>query len=140
VALDGLAPAAVRRGLLSPLAAAGAVVSATAYLATVDPNHPGHYPTCPFLWLTGKVCPGCGSLRAVHDLATGQLDAALHRNPLTVLAVPLLIVMWGSWVQRIVTQRQRRWVAPAWALWSLLALVLAFWVLRNLPGFGWLGP
>lgn len=140
MALDALAPAVSRRSLLAPLATAGAALAATAYVAAVDPNQAGHYPTCPFLWLTGHTCPGCGSLRAVHDLATGRLDAALHRNPLTVLAIPLLVLMWGSWVRRILRHRQREWVAPGWALWSLLGLVLAFWLLRNLPGFGWLGP
>lgn len=139
-ALATTAPAVSRRGLRAPLAAAGAALAATAYLAAVNPNQAGHYPTCPFLYVTGYACPGCGSLRAVHDLATGRVDAALHRNPLTVLAVPMLVLMWLSWARRSARGRPRTWVAPAWLLWSLLGLVLAFWVLRNLPGFGWLGP
>ena len=132
-------PTTARRGMSAPLAVLGAAAVATAYLAAVDPNQAGHYPTCPFKWLTGYSCPGCGSLRAVHDLATGQVGAALHRNPLTVLAVPFLVVMWGLWVQRRMTGRSRR-VAPAWVLWTLLGVILTFWLLRNLPGFGWLGP
>ena len=83
--------------------------------------------------------PGCGSLRAVHDLATGQVAAALHRNPLTVLAVPFLLVMWGLSVQRRMTGRSRRVRTGLGAL-DLLGAILTFWLLRNLPGFGWLGP
>jgi uncharacterized protein DUF2752 len=126
--------------LRAPLAAATAALAATAYVAMVDPHHAGHYPTCPFLYLTGYACPGCGSLRAVHDLATGQPLDALHRNPLTVLAIPFVITMWFLWLRRSATGRGRRWAAPAWLLWSLLGLVLAFWLVRNLPGFGFLGP
>jgi uncharacterized protein DUF2752 len=134
------AAALTRSRLAGPLAAAAAAFATTAYVATVDPNHPGHYPLCPFRWLTGYACPGCGSLRAVHDLATGQPVAALHRNPLTVAAVPFVVAMWFLWVRRAATGRGRRWAAPAWLLWTLLGVVLAFWVLRNTPGFGWLGP
>jgi hypothetical protein len=126
--------------LRAPLAAATAALAATAYVAMVDPHHAGHYPTCPFLYLTGYACPGCGSLRAVHDLATGQPLDALHRNPLTMLAIPFVITMWFLWLRRSATGRGRRWAAPAWLLWSLLGLVLAFWLVRNLPGFGFLGP
>jgi uncharacterized protein DUF2752 len=137
----GTAVATVRTSAVrAPLAAALAALAATTYVATVDPNHAGHYPTCPFLYVTGYACPGCGSLRAVHDLATGQPLEALHRNPLTLLAIPFVITMWFLWLRRSATGRGRRWVAPAWLLWSLLALVLVFWLVRNLPGFGFLGP
>jgi hypothetical protein len=129
-----------RRSVLgAPLAVLCAAAVVTTYLAAVDPNHPGHYPTCPFKWLTGYSCPGCGSLRAVHDLATGQVGAAFHRNPLAVLAVPFVAAAWLSWARRRRTGRGRR-VAPAWLIWTLLAAVILFWLLRNLPGFGWLGP
>ena len=133
--------ATVRTGAVrAPLAVAAAALAATAYVATVDPNQAGHYPTCPFLYVTGYACPGCGSLRAVHDLATGQPVAALQRNPLTVLAIPLAIAMWLLWLRSGVTGRAQRWVIPAWLLWSALGLVLAFWLVRNLPGFAFLGP
>lgn len=127
-------------GLTAPIASAAAALTAAAYVAAIDPNQPGHYPLCPFRYLTGYACPGCGSLRAVHDLATGQPVAALHRNPLTVAVVPFAVVMWLLWVHRAATGRGRRWAAPAWVLWSLLGLVLAFWLLRNMPGFAFLGP
>ncbi len=76
------------RAAREPLAVAALVVVGTAYVAAVDPNEAGHYPTCPFLYLTGYACPGCGTLRAVHDLATGHPVDALQRNPLAVAAAP----------------------------------------------------
>jgi hypothetical protein len=128
-----------RRGALGPAAAGLGALAATAFVGVVDPNATGLYPTCPFLFITGAYCPGCGSLRAVHALAHGDVSTALARNPLTVAFVVVLAVMWVGWWRRSVTGRPRR-VAPAWVLWSTLALVLAFWVLRNLPGFGFLAP
>jgi hypothetical protein len=124
----------------APAAVLGLAVAATAYLAAVDPNQPGHYPTCPFLAVTGYYCPGCGSLRAVHDLAHGDVAGAVARNPLTVLAVPLLVTLWVLWARRRVTGRGRTWAAPAWSIWAMLVGVLLFWLLRNLTPFVWLAP
>ncbi|MGZ4637080.1 MAG: DUF2752 domain-containing protein [Oryzihumus sp.] len=135
-------PAALRswRGLFLPLAVGAAGVAATAYLAAVDPNQPGHYPTCPFLAVTGWYCPGCGSLRALHDLAHLDLAGALARNPFAVLVVPYLLMSWVLWVERTVTGRVPRLVAPGWSIWVLLAGIVAFWVLRNVPGWTALSP
>jgi hypothetical protein len=124
----------------APAAALGLAAAAVGLIAEVDPNQPGHYPTCPFLALTGAWCPGCGSLRAVHALAHGDLGTALDRNPLAVLAVPLVATLWLSWARRRVLGLPRTWAAPAWAINALLVGVLAFWVLRNLGPFSWLAP
>ena len=125
----------------APLAVLAGSVAAVAIIVTVDPEQPGHYPTCPFLSATGWWCPGCGSLRAVHALAHGDVGTALDRNVLTVLAVPALVIAWAAWLRRAVTGRPRSpWAAPPIALWGLLATVVAFWVLRNIPAGSWLGP
>jgi hypothetical protein len=123
-----------------PALVAASAVIAVAWVGSVDPNEPGHYPTCPFLAVTGWFCPGCGSLRALHALAHGDLRAALARNPLMVLTVPALLGWWVAWLVRSVRGRPRRWAAPAWTIWALLALVLAFGVARNLPGAAFLAP
>jgi hypothetical protein len=128
------------RGLLLPLSLGAAGLAATAYVAAVDPNQSGHYPTCPFLALTGWYCPGCGSLRAIHDLAHLDLAGALQRNPFTVAVVPFILLSWVLWVERTVRGRPARWLAPPWMLYVLLGAVLAFGVLRNVPGWTWLSP
>lgn len=125
----------------APLAVLVGGVAAVAVVAAIDPEEPGHYPTCPFLSMTGWWCPGCGSLRAVHALAHGDVGTALERNVLTVLAVPVLVLAWSAWLRRVVTGRPRsRWAAPPTALWGLLATIVAFWVLRNVPAGSWLAP
>ena len=75
-------------------------LAAAAALFAVDPNEPGHYPTCPFLATTGLYCPGCGALRGIHDLLHGDMAGALARNPMTVIAVPYLILAWVTWLLR----------------------------------------
>jgi len=118
--------------------------AAAGYLAVVDPNQPGHYPTCPILWLTGRWCPGCGGLRALHDLLHGQVSAAVSANLVVVLMVPVVVTLWTRWVLtrsallRAETRRGRS--VPPWLLWSLLVVILAFWGLRNLPATAWLAP
>lgn len=134
-------------GLLPPLAVATAAAVATAVVALVDPDEPGHYPTCPFLALTGRWCPGCGSLRAVHDLAHGRVLEAADHNVLTVLAVPYVVLGWGLWMLTATGRQPPPGLvrltgrgAAAWVVPALLVVVLGFAVLRNLPGFGLLAP
>lgn len=136
------APARGRRlrAVAGPLAVAAAAGAGVAYVAAVDPNEPGHYPTCPFLLVTGWFCPGCGALRTVHALAHADLGEALSLNVLVLAALPLLAAIWGAWLLRAWTGRPRRWAAPGWSLWTMLAVVLGFWVLRNLPPFAVLAP
>ena len=138
------APAGPVRGnltsLAGPLGVAALAAAAVGVVAAVDPNEAGHYPTCPFLALTGLACPGCGSLRAVHALAHGDAGAALSLNLLTVLAIVPLVVIWARWLVRTRTGVLRSTVAPAPLLWGLLVVVVTFGVLRNLPAFAWLAP
>ena len=128
------------RALRDPLGVAVLGVAAAAVVATVDPNEPGHYPTCPFLALTGHLCPGCGSLRAVHALAHGDLVGAAGMNLLAVLAVAPLAVIWVAWVRRTWRGTARRTAAPPQALWSLLVLVVVFTLARNLTVGSVLAP
>ena len=126
--------------LRAPALVLAAALAATTVVAAVDPNTPGHYPTCPFLAVTGYYCPGCGSLRALHDLAHGDLSGAVARNPLMVLATGGLIVAFVLWTRRLWRGLPRTWAAPPAVLHGLLVLVVAFWLLRNVPGWTWLSP
>ena len=130
-----------RRGALSFAAVTALGAAAAATIALVSPEEPGHYPTCPFLAATGAYCPGCGSLRAVHALTHGDLATAWDRNPLAVLLLPLVLVAWVAWALRL--GGRGAWHPtriPAPWIWTLLAVVLAYWVARNVPGWTWLSP
>lgn len=122
-------------------AATGAAgIGATLLLHLVDPNQPGHFPICPTYAIAGVYCPGCGALRAVHDLTVGNLGAAWSMNPLTVLAVPYLIWAWLAWVRRAATGRPRSFLAPGWLIISLGIGIGLFAILRNIPGLEFLAP
>lgn len=120
---------------------AAAALAAAIAVATVDPNEPGHYPTCPVLALTGVYCTGCGTLRAVHALLHLDVATAWHANALGLLLAPVIIGSWVAWVARAWTGRPRRWVAPPWTITVLLTAMVVFTVARNLPPLApWLAP
>jgi hypothetical protein len=111
----------------------GAGVAAATVTAVADPNK-GHFPLCPLKAVTGLDCPACGSLRAFHSLAHGQLHQALDHNVLFVLGFPLLVYGWL--VMGGVLPRPRPMPRPL--VWAGVALLAVFMVVRNLPG-SWLG-
>ncbi|MFE9421771.1 DUF2752 domain-containing protein [Kitasatospora sp. NPDC006697] len=131
----------VLRRLARPFAAAAAVALPTAYIASVDPNAAGHYPTCPFLQATGWWCPGCGGLRCVHALTRGELTTAVHDNLLAVVLFGILGVLWIRWAFAELTGGPKPTVAFGRArLAALLLVLLAFTVLRNLPAGAHFAP
>lgn len=129
------------RSVLAPLGVAAATGVVFAVVGMIDPNEPGHYPTCPFLWATGLYCPGCGTLRTIHALAHLDPVAAVGLNPLAVAMIPFLVFWWGRWLVRAWQGRPRRTTLahPAW-LWAFLAVVLLYWLVRNLPFGAFLAP
>ncbi|HEY8480825.1 MAG TPA: DUF2752 domain-containing protein [Spirillospora sp.] len=134
---DGLhvrSAAAVASRLLEPGAVLALAAAAVAYVAAVDPNEEGHYPTCPFLALTGLQCPGCGSLRTVHALAHGHFHEAIALNVLTVAVIPALAYFWFRWARARLRNRPARTKAahPAF-IWAFFTVVMVFWLVRNLP-------
>ena len=124
---------------------AGLVLAATALgLAAVvfffDPTTHHFYPRCQFHRLTGWNCPGCGMTRALYALLHGNLAAALQDNALFILGLGAAMIRgawfgWNSFRGRVNGE-----FFPAKFLWLLLAGVLVFTVLRNLPAFVLLSP
>jgi Protein of unknown function (DUF2752) len=107
---------------------------ALGFLYLFNPSTSRLYPTCPFLWFTGCYCPGCGSLRALHQLMRGHLVAALGLNPLMVLSVPFIGYFFVSRAMLAFVGRPLRifFVKPV-SIWVLLGIILVYWVLRNIP-------
>ena len=69
------------------LACAG--VAGIAILFFFDPATAGFYPPCLFKTVFGAPCPGCGSLRAMHQLLHGNVAAAWALNKPLLVALPL---------------------------------------------------
>ncbi len=115
----------------------GIVLFSTALALLLYFKKPGDtiiLPHCPFHTLTGFFCPGCGSLRAIHELLHGRIWSALDLNPLMVISIPFLgyaflsyslLSIRGKGLPQIIKR-------PIW-IWLILAVIIIFWVLRNLP-------
>jgi len=111
----------------------GAIFTALFALFVFNPADGDYYPPCLFHRLTGLYCPGCGSLRAVHQLLHGNLSAAFGLNPLMVLSLPFLGYCLICPRVAAVTKRASAGFIPAFWIWLILLVIILFWILRNLP-------
>jgi hypothetical protein len=103
-------------------------------LELFDPATSGIFPPCPLRYLTGWYCPGCGSLRAIHQLLHGNLRAAWALNPLTVVLLPFLTYGLASFA--LVELRGRGLPQPflrAGWIRALCAAIILFGIARNIP-------
>jgi hypothetical protein len=98
-----------------------------------DPALYPFFPRCPFYVCTGHYCPGCGSQRALHQIFRGNIIQAAGLNLLAVLYLPLIVAYYvtsikinSSWHQFIVRLINKRWF-----IFTTLAIVLLFFVVRN---------
>src|SRR5271169_3375676 len=119
------------RALLVGMAVA-LMALAAGVLRTFNPASDWFFPPCPFRALTGLLCPGCGTLRALHELLQGHVTAALRLNPLMVLSLPFVGCSSACSAVETVTGRSllRVFIRPAY-IWMLLAIIVLFWILRN---------
>ena len=131
-----------RPSALPAVALLGLAATTALVLSRIDPRQPGQpLPGCPFHFLTGLHCPGCGSTRCLHALLHGDVAAAWAMNPLLVLALPVVAFLAFSAAGWNPPRLQRlRGVLGAPKLW--LVVLVGFGVLRNLPWlpFAWLAP
>ena len=109
----------------------GAILSILYFFA---PTEYPFYPRCLLHSMTGLSCPGCGSLRAMHKLLHGEVAAAFQFNPLFLVSLPIVACALLAQVVRFRTGRIMfaSFQRPVW-IWLLLAIILAFGILRNVP-------
>ena len=102
---------------------AGIVV--LAFLYFFNPQDIPRFPRCPFFALTGLKCPGCGTLRGLHSLLHLRFAAAWSYNPLMVASIPFLaaFIVFPKFCRNVIVG------------WTVLVVVLCWWVLRNI--FAW---
>lgn len=124
-----------KRGFGLPLVILGVGgIAAAGILFLFDPTRYHFYPLCVFHSTTGLLCPGCGSLRALHALLHGRVVAAFRFNSLLLVCLPFL-----AWFGAVSAWRTWKGAPPgpkwhsAW-IWAFLAVAVLFGILRNLPG------
>jgi Protein of unknown function (DUF2752) len=122
------------RNKLYTVAALSGIAVAVFLLRAFDPATSGIFPPCPLHYLTGWYCPGCGSLRAIHQLLHGNLRAAWAMNPLTIILLPFLSYELSSYgLFRFRGRGLRQLFLPAAWIWGLGAAIILFGIARNLP-------
>src|SRR5690625_2643095 len=117
------------RDIKNPSVVIALVSVATVILAVRDP-HGGGYGVCPILALTGYLCPTCGGLRAVHDLAHFDLAGAWAMNPLLTIALPLAGIGMAVWWWRAWRGRTARNITLP-IVFAGLAILIVFVIVRN---------
>lgn len=101
------------------------------------------FPKCPLYVWTGLYCPGCGSQRAVHSFLHFRFPEALHYN---FLLFPAGLFIAYHLVRPAMNKHFRlNWPDLLYRKntpWIILAVVVIFWILRNIPlvPFTWLAP
>jgi hypothetical protein len=102
-----------------------------------NPTDSPLFPKCLFLTVTGLKCPGCGSQRAIHALLHLDFRAACSQNALLTASLPYLFLLIAAQVIRFLSPYATfpvRIQHPA-VIWAYFAMVLLFWITRNVFGF-----
>ncbi len=129
------------KSLSLPLLTGAAGVGALVLLHVRDPHVENSYGICPTWGLFGVYCPGCGGMRAVHNLTDGRVLDSLHSN---LLALPLIVLFFWFVVDWAI--RARRGQGPRLpaidrtVTVSIFVFIAAYAVLRNTPWGTWLTP
>jgi hypothetical protein len=107
-----------------------------ATLLAFEPGESGLFPPCPFHAISGLYCPGCGTLRGLHQLLNGNLLKAIGFNPLMALSLPFVgYALHSNTVSGLSRRRLPGVFIPAAWIWMLLGVIVLFWVLRNVPAY-----
>lgn len=134
-------PRGERWRLIAVLSLGSALLAVAAVMFWFNPAEGGFYPRCALHTLTGLHCPGCGGLRATHQLLHGNMAEAFRLNPLWIIIAPfvgwlLLREAARAFADRALPPKR----VAIWWIWVLAAAMMVFGVLRNLPAFRWLAP
>ena len=91
------------------------------------------FPTCPFRALTGWLCPGCGSQRAIHQVLHGNIAASIKLNP---LLLPGFLYALISFITSYFFPSSWPYIRQTYyglkAGYVSLIVILVFWVVRNI--------
>ena len=108
-------------------------------IAASSPSDVGP-PICASQAVFGIDCPFCGGMRCVSALARLDLWAAADHNVVLAVALPLLAIGWLVWMVATLRGRPLRWPRVPIGAWVALGVgLVAFTVVRNLGGEGWVG-
>ena len=100
----------------------------------IDPTTSTFAPKCLFHLLTGFDCPACGVQRFVHHLLNGEWSLAIRYNYFLVISLPYFVaVAITSFFKGRRVEAARRYVQHPYVVLSVLALMILWWIVRNIP-------
>ena len=126
--------ATAKRAKYTFLGLAGLAVAVYLLLTVFPPSqqYERFYPPCPFNWLTGWHCAGCGTTRGVAAMLGGDLLGLWRNNPAAMIALPFVIYSGGDLLSKAFRSRTIPILKPpAGFLTVLVVLTIAYTVLRN---------
>ncbi len=96
---------------------------------------------CILYKITGKYCPGCGITRMILALLRFDFYTAIRQNCLLFFLLPCFLIysLWKS-VYYIKTGKRYSGRVEQVAILVAFVLVVAFWIMRNMPAFSFLAP
>ena len=95
-----------------------------------DPAASDLFPPCPSQFITGFYCPGCGTLRAIHNLLHGRFCEAFSLNALAIIFIPIMPIL---------LLFPKKFIHPAFPLITLI-VIIAYAIARNTETFSFLAP
>lgn len=110
-----------------------AIITVAVFIS--DPSQPHRFlPPCPFYTLTGLLCPGCGSGRAMINLFHGRFYAAWRMNPMALLLLPVPVLYVLNLIRAVLHGRSLPGlILPPKVVWTLSGIIIAYGILRNIP-------
>jgi hypothetical protein len=121
----------VKQSRVGTLLLATAVITAAVVLFVFNPATAGFYPFCPLHRLTGLLCPGCGALRAIHELLHGNVVAAFHLNALLVLSLPVLAAVAARLFYLRIRGQPVSFGISGGVFWTGFVIAVLFGIFRN---------
>lgn len=110
-----------------------AIILACILLYNFNPEHISLFPKCSFYMATGLECPACGSQRAIHAILNGNFHKGLCYNPFIIISLPyatsliILALIKRDWAIKI-----KKKLLCNKAVYTYVALFVAWWILRNI--------
>ncbi|NLT12039.1 MAG: DUF2752 domain-containing protein [Clostridiaceae bacterium] len=96
---------------------------------------------CLFHLITGLYCPGCGTGRMFFAILRLDFSSAFRANPYVFILIPIFSIYYIAEIRAYLKGQSRKASRSEYiSLFFILAGLIIFGVLRNIPYFSFLAP